>query len=178
MALTADQKAAQDALNSVAYKKLLADQKAAENLKKQEQATARTRYDQTFMENLRNLGWVPSSQDPGQADTAGTWDYGQQRAQGLTTKAGSDFWNQLNDFSARGASRSTEFDQARNRLGVGYNQQKSNITLGRTQDIENQTNDFLTFQRQQEAARSAALEQAKQAALTNIINNNRRTAGA
>lgn len=174
---TAEQQAAQDALNSVTYKKLLADQKIAENLKRQEQATARTRYDQSFMENLKNLGWTPSSADPGKADTAGTWDYGQLRGQGLTTKAGTDFWNQLNDFSARGASRSTEFMNAKNRLGVGYNQQKSNITAGRVQDIEKQTADILAFQRQQEADRANALEAAKSAALQNIINANQRTAG-
>jgi hypothetical protein len=172
-----DAQAAQEALNSVAYKQYLASSKAAADLQKQTQKTAAGRYDQSFMENVKNLGWIPTANTPDQAGNAGSWDYGQLRDQGIATKAGTGFWNQLQDFAGRGALRSTEFTKSKNMLGNNLAQQKSDLAKGRTQFGEQQQADALAFQAQQEKDRVAALDQAKQAALTRLYNQNAGSVG-
>ena len=174
---TTDQQAAQDALNSVAYRQYLDSALAAKNLQKQTQGTAKKRYDQTFMENIKNLGWTPVSADPEQAGGAGNWDYGQLRDEGIHTKSGTGLWNQLQDFASRGALRSTEFTKSRNMALNDFAKQRADLLGSRAQFGEQQQAEMAAFLQKQESDRLAALDQAKRDALSRILNQNAGSVG-
>lgn len=122
-----------------------------------DQALQGTRFGETYDKGLKDLGWRGDLND---------WDYGQLMAQGeRATESGKAFQSLSNDFAARGMLQSGAYQGARSILQNQLNDKRGAIETGKTNFGVDQDAKRKAFLAEQEAARTQALADARNAIL-------------